>query len=74
MTFKEYVTACNELLAQRPGIGDYQCVYSIDDAGNEYKRVFYTPSEGVYDEENGDFNEYSGDFHESKSSNSVCIN
>jgi len=73
MNFKDYVKGINELLESNPELGEHEAIVSKDDEGNEYNRICYIPSFGVYDGEN--FTEASSeDFEEGMVVNSVCVN
>lgn len=80
MKFKEYVDELNEYLENNPEIGDYEVVYAKDSEGNDFDKVYYGPSKGVYLD-----NEFVADCGESEetikewmedlgSEEAVCIN
>lgn len=71
MKFKEYVENLNKLLLDNPHIEDYTTVYSSDDEGNSFRKVFYKPTIGFFSEDR-EFDE-SADF-EDEEPNAVCIN
>lgn len=49
--------------------GDLPVVYSIDDEGNNFQTIYFTPSPGIY--EDYDFrNEWSED----EKPNAICVN
>jgi len=58
------------------------CVYSRDDEGNGFQEVFFTPSEGLYNEEEHDFeslettkgNKEDEENYVFEGKNAVCIN
>ncbi len=49
MRVKEYLEALNKLVNDNPGALELELITSIDDEGNGYNRVFYTPSLAIYD-------------------------
>ena len=44
MTVNEYVQNLVQLLKKDPEIGELEVIYSQDDEGNSYQKVFYSPS------------------------------
>ena len=67
MKFQEFVNNLNELLKDRPETANYDVVTSIDDEGNGFNLVHYTPSVGNYDVNDKEF-------IQEKEVNAVCIN
>ena len=66
---KEYIANLNKLVKENPEALTMDVVYSIDDEGNGFQKINYTPQIGEYE---GDYN---GDFdEEGKNKNAVCIN
>jgi len=63
MKFKEYLDHCNKLAKEYPVCLDYECFYSTDDEGNDYKKVIFDPS--IQIEEDSFIDDIP---------NSVCIN
>ena len=66
MKFKDFVASCQKLLEDNPSYGEFPVVYSRDEEGNGFERVFYSPSSGVF--EDGDFED------DTLMPNAVCIN
>lgn len=44
MKANEYVQNLVQLLKKNPEIGELEVIYSQDDEGNTYQKVFYSPS------------------------------
>ena len=61
-----------KLQAIQEEYGDLECVYSVDDEGNEYKKIHYDPSVGEFIEDNMVF-QYEDDECEIDI-NAVCVN
>lgn len=64
MKLKEYVEVINEII-ERFG-GDLDVIYSSDEEGNSFDKVFYFPTTGVF--VNGEFEDTD------KNPNCICIN
>ena len=57
--------------------GDLDLVYSVDDEGNAYHKVYYTATPGYWDNEYGEWiNKEDEEYWEErgKKVNSVCVN
>ena len=78
----EHIADCQAILAEH---GDLETVTAIDDEGNGYNPVNFTPSVGAYiDEDGGSFitegefewwnEEYGDDGDDELKVNAVCIN
>ena len=46
MTLKQYLKKLNRIAEDHPELLSKQVIYCIDDEGNEYKPVYYSPSYG----------------------------
>lgn len=69
MKMKEFVDNCVQLLKDNPEIADFDVISSINDEGNAFNEVTFTPTIGLFND--GDFD----DVVESTSNlNAVCIN
>jgi hypothetical protein len=68
---KEYLDKINAKVAENPEILNYSLVYSKDDEGNGFKKVFYPPSIGYYDSCDGEF---VGTEDNELVPNAICIN
>lgn len=44
MTLKVYLERLEHLIKQNPKVLNYQVIYSHDDEGNEYQKVYFEPS------------------------------
>ena len=75
MTFKEYVDQLNNMLCERPDLGDMDVVY--DAGGNGYRTVV-TPTLGHFDYEDflpeSCFGVYQDNYDTQITVNAVCIN
>lgn len=69
MTLNEYIVHLKKVAEE--GHGNKEVVYAADDEGNNFQKVFYAPSIGVFKDRGGH-----GEFDDSKAgkSNAVCIN
>lgn len=69
MTLNEYIVHLKAVAKE--GHGNKEVVYAADDEGNNFQKIFYTPSVGVFKDRGGH-----GDFDsEAKGKpNAVCIN
>lgn len=68
MKLKEYLDALNEIVKENPKALEFEVISSIDEEGNGYNEVFYTPSSGTYNE--GEFATATN----KNEHNSICIN
>ena len=66
MNFNQYLAAINSFNSEELEAGEMLTIYSIDDEGNGYKPVHFTPVIGELT--NGEFNQ------NSKTPNAICIN
>jgi hypothetical protein len=71
-TLQDYVNDLNEYLAENPDYADRPVVYSVDDEGNDYNLVNYTPTEMHYDVENRETIYCQEDFDDNNIA--ICIN
>lgn len=78
MKFREYLENLQELTKENPEILDMEVIAAIDDEGNGYNEVYYTPTLGIFidgefipenDEKYLEENEYT-----KKDFNAICIN
>lgn len=75
MTLKEFIENLNEFVRENPETLDMQVITSMDDEGNEFNLVHYTPSKGIY--EDGEFitsDQYEDYERNSSEANAVCVN
>ena len=77
MKLSEYINQLQEFIKENPETTEFKVCYSIDDEGNGYNDVYYTPTIG-YRGEDGEFISLSDTewFEENEDAvpNSVCIN
>ena len=76
MTFKEHVEACKELLKKHPELADKEAVYSVDDEGNAFCKVIFSPSPGEHTPDRSFKTKQDDDknYVINKNTNAVCIN
>jgi len=74
MKLKEFIDNLNKLIADDPEVLNLDVIFSIDDEGNGFNHINFSPSIGVFDDEgNGDFIDEPGN-HDKKDINAICIN
>ncbi len=44
MTYNTYINNLLIFIKNNPKVGEYECVYGVDDEGNSYDRVKFTPT------------------------------
>jgi len=66
MLLKQYAQIITKLAKEHP---DAEVIYSIDDEGNAYNRVYFAPTLGQWNESSNEF-----DNDEKKKVTAVCIN
>jgi hypothetical protein len=71
MTVKEYLNHFNKMVKDHPEIENLDICYSMDDEGNCFYPVNFTPSVGIKDSD--DFDTLKK-FKDWKNANAVCIN
>ena len=71
MKLKKFLEALELMIKSNPKILELDIVYSIDDEGNEFKKVYFEPTIGIYNEDEGLF--YTEDVQNSYI-NAICIN
>lgn len=77
MKLKEYLENFQKLVETNPAILDYEVVYGKDDEGNNFQKVNYEPSIGIFDEEDDMFisENQKGEWdREEEENNTICIN
>lgn len=75
MKLREYLEELNTMVQERPEILDYELVYSSDDEGNYYHKIFYTPGIGYFSEDYVYYEEGGEEFVEFEfTPNVVCMN
>lgn len=82
MRLEAYIDALTELTTKRPELLDAKVVFAVDDEGNRFEPVHYSPSVGYHDSfdfceegsEDWEYEEEDSDGSEWFKVNSVCIN
>lgn len=72
---KEYIENLNKFAKENPECLDMEVITAIDDEGNGYNYVNYSPSKGVFDD--GDFvgeEDYECCGYGNEDTNAVCVN
>jgi hypothetical protein len=69
MTLNEYIVHLKAIA--KKGHGDKEVVYAADDEGNNFQKIFYAPTAGIFTDRGGH-----GEFvdQDGKTANAVCIN
>lgn len=69
MRLSEYIDGLKQILEKN---GDLQVVYAVDEEGNSFNEIFFSPSVGYYDDNDftNENNFEDGDYE----INSVCVN
>lgn len=78
MKFSEYIESLQRVLKENPESSDYEVITSIDDEGNGYNQVHYTPSIGFFGENRDwvsrdNYKEEPEEYSEYRE-NSICVN
>ena len=74
MLLKEFYNGLTELIEKNPKALEYEVILSTDDEGNVYNRIYYSPSIGIFYEEDSDFiPEDSIEEEDISKINSICI-
>ena len=71
MKLKDFLKNINTLVKNNPNVLELDVVYSKDDEGNEFNKISYTPTLGVFDWEE---REFSDEDIWLEDLNSICIN
>lgn len=75
MTLRKFIRNLNKFVEKNPESLSMQVVTSIDNEGNGYNFVHYSPTKGVYKDGNFiSFEEYDGYDIDNSETNAVCIN
>ena len=81
MNLNKYIKQLQNIVKDNPNAGWYTVLYAIDDEGNGYRNVEYTPTIGWYDSEDfvgeneiQDYVDYVEVNIEECPINSICIN
>jgi hypothetical protein len=75
MTLKEFIKNLKQFVKENPETLEMQVVTSINDEGNGYNLVQFTPSKGIFeDKEFISSDGYEEEERESSETNAVCVN
>lgn len=66
MKLKEFMNNLQEMIKENPEILEFDVIYSSDDDGNGYGKLYTTPMVGLY--EDGEFTT------DDEEQNAICIN
>lgn len=75
MILREFIENLHKFVKENPETLDMQVITSMDDEGNGFNPITYTPSKGIY--ENKEFislNEYKDWGRSDYETNAICIN
>jgi hypothetical protein len=75
MTLKEFIKNLNKFAKENPETLNMQVITSKDDEGNGFNLVYYSPSKGIYeDDEFMSSEQYEKGGGDSNKTNAVCVN
>ena len=75
MKFKEYLDNLNKYAKENPDSLNYDVITSVDDEGNGYNLVHYTPSKGIFKDREFIPEDGLEDYNRDKVDlNSICVN
>lgn len=78
MKLKEYLANLKKLVEENPDSLEYEVIYSIDNEGNAYKRVYsWGPTLGIHDDNEFciiEDDEDEDDSYTKDDINAICIN
>ena len=75
MTLEIFIENLNKFIKENPETLQMQVITSKDDEGNEFNRVHFTPTKGIYkDKDFIPFKQYVDWERNNSETNSVCIN
>lgn len=75
MKLKEYLENLQKLVQENPEVLDYKVIYAIDDEGNRYQEVEFTPIIGIFEDREFIFKDHIEEWEREESEiNSICIN
>jgi hypothetical protein len=74
MLLKEYIENLQKIVERNPEYENLEVVYSVDDEGNGYGGINYTPTLGFWNEDDNFISADSEDFNEGDPINVICIN
>jgi hypothetical protein len=75
MTLREYIEQLQNFAQENPDTLDMDVIYSRDDEGNGFQKIYYSPSKGIYEDNEFISSEQLEDYERDENEiNSVCIN
>lgn len=75
MKLRDYLEELKEFVETFPECLDMEVVYSRDDEGNGYQRVYYGPTKGIFEDSDFISADQLEDYEREESEiNAVCIN
>jgi hypothetical protein len=75
MKLKDFLNELNHLIVKQPEILEFEVVYSVDDEGNAYFPVNYSPTLGIYNNLEFHTSAEASEFKLDQSiPNAICIN
>lgn len=75
MTLREYIEQLQNFALSNPETLDMDVIYSRDDEGNGFQEVHYSPSKGIYEDNEFIASDQLEDYERDENEvNSVCIN
>ena len=75
MKFKEYLDNLNKYAKENPDSLNYDVITSVDDEGNGYNLVHYSPSKGIFEDREFISEDGLEDYNRDKVDlNSICVN
>jgi len=75
MKFKEYLDNLKKYAKENPDSLNYDVITSVDDEGNGYNLVHYSPSKGIFEDREFISEDGLEDYNRDKVDlNSICVN
>lgn len=80
MKLKQYLENLLNMVKENPLVLEYEVISSIDDEGNGYNTIYYSPTLGYYNEEDKEFyskeniEEESEEYNGNIEINAICVN
>lgn len=76
MKLKEFIDNLNKLVVDRPETLEFDVVSAVDDEGNAYNLIYFTPTIGYYEQEDAMFESGGAmlEDDEYRVPNAVCVN
>jgi hypothetical protein len=82
MKLHKFIDQLNKLVEENPQVKDFDVIYSIDEEGNAYDKIYFSPTIGNFSGDQFRTQDYIEEFNEEYPDeklenlevNSVCIN